>query len=118
VTLRAKAWCDLRLDDFAEDYDGSLWFVAGDGDLLAIDCRSRGLVESLWRIPDPPGRVLAMSSSKEACHFVVHGELRQRWRLALPDLTLRARDDLAYVTDFPLFTSVSATGHVAVVGQA
>lgn len=117
ATLRSAAWCDLSLDAFTDSYDGGLWFAATDGSVLAIDCRADGPAQSLWRIPEVPGRVLAMAWSPSFCHFLVHGELMQCWRLALPALTLRARDDLPYV-EIPLVAAVSTAGQVAVAQWA
>lgn len=112
---RANAWCDLRLHAFAERYDGGLWFVAREDEVLALDCRSPGAPEALWRIPDLPGGVSAIDWSPDACHFVVQGELTQCWRLAIPELTLRGRDDLVpeWSTGPPRVLALGPDGRVA-----
>lgn len=56
-----------------------------------------------------------MTRSATFCNFIVHGELRQCRRLALPSLTLRARDELPYEREDLQLATVGDAGHVAVV---
>ncbi|BDI29531.1 hypothetical protein CCAX7_15820 [Capsulimonas corticalis] len=104
----ARSWRDVRLDSWAKSYDGSLWFVAEGTDFLAIDALADDY-KALWRTPNIPGRITQIARSAAACSFLVRvtedvdpwgvpkpleHELWQRWLLALPALSLRARPEI------------------------
>jgi hypothetical protein len=115
VERRARAWCDARLEAFAESFDGSLWIVAGDGAFRVIDCLGENF-EMLWRIPDLPGPVHAIARDEVSCAFLVGDGPVACWRLELPSLILRRRDDVALGrrTVESARYAVAPTGRVAV----
>ncbi|MFL6258320.1 MAG: hypothetical protein ACJ76Y_01305 [Thermoanaerobaculia bacterium] len=88
---RAEDWCEARLDAFAPDYDGALWFVAGPDGLLAADATAKRL-EGSWGLSRLPGSALAIARSTGRCSLALAGEPSEVWTYELPSLTLRRRD--------------------------
>ncbi len=84
----------LRLDAFAPDFDGTLWFVARDDAVMALDVLDPELA-ALWRLRDVGGPVGAVARARDACLVLVDGPTSEIWRLSLPDFVLRARADAA-----------------------
>jgi hypothetical protein len=82
----ASVWRDVRIEEFAESYDGATWFVTTENELHAVDTTRREF-ESVWYNPDVPGathlarspRSLALLAGKEV------------WRYEVPSYTLRMR---------------------------
>lgn len=93
IDWRGEDWCDARIDAFAPNYDGSLWYLGAKGDFYAIDTHVKSF-EAFWRVPDADSEVLNVARSESSCSFltVSHetSELRQ-WVYILPVLTLRNR---------------------------
>ncbi|WNG40874.1 hypothetical protein F0U61_49675 [Archangium violaceum] len=92
---RAEPWCDLRADAFAPVYDGSLWFLAVEDTVMAVDALAAE-PRALWRVPQVGGRVLAVAVGPSEMSFATHtGEAEiERWSYSLPDPTLRSRQTL------------------------
>lgn len=92
---RAEAWCETRLDAWAESYDGSIWFVGAGDDFYAIDATARRL-DALWRVPDVGGRTVAVARLGHVVTFLTAGEWNElvEWRYDLPLLRLRARNSV------------------------
>ncbi|HEY3569289.1 MAG TPA: hypothetical protein VGP73_15270 [Thermoanaerobaculia bacterium] len=88
---RAEPWCEARLDAFAPDYDGALWFVAGPDGLLAADATAKRL-EGSWGLSRLPGNALAIARTATRCSLVLAGDPSEVWTYELPSLTLRRRD--------------------------
>ena len=88
---RAEPWCEARLDAFAPDYDGALWFVAGPDGLLAADATAKRL-EGAWGLSRLPGSALAIARSAGRCSLALSGDPSEVWTYELPSLTLRRRD--------------------------
>jgi hypothetical protein len=87
---RAQHWCDARLDAFAGDHDGVLWFVcAGDG-LVAIDLTSERF-DGPWGVPDLGRRIRSIARSPARCTLVTAGPEPEVWTYELPSLFLRSR---------------------------
>ena len=97
INWRGEDWCDARIDAFAPNYDGSLWFLGAKGDFYAIDAQSKSF-EALWRVPDAGSQVLSVARSESSCSFVTQPsesvELEQ-WIYRLPALSLRGRTSWA-----------------------
>jgi hypothetical protein len=91
---RAEPWCEARLDAFAPDYDGALWFVAGPDGLLAAETAGKRL-DGAWGVSRLPGSALAISRSPAFCSLILAGEHSEVWTYELPSLTLRRRDPVA-----------------------
>lgn len=91
---RAEPWCEARLDAFAPDYDGALWFVAGPDGLLAAETAGKRL-DGAWGVSRLPGSALAISRSLSHCSLLLAGDPSELWTYELPSLTLRRRDAVA-----------------------
>jgi hypothetical protein len=91
---RAEAWCEARLDAFAPDYDGALWFVAGPDGLLAAETAGKRL-DGAWGVSRLPGNALAIARSAVQFSLVLAGEGSEVWTYELPSLTLRRRDPVS-----------------------
>jgi hypothetical protein len=103
ASRRAVSWCETRLDVCAFDYDGSLWFVAAQGSLFAIDATASKF-GALWHTPEV-GQVACIERSPTSCSFLTRfllpeplgflgqktREKWERWQLEVPSLTLRQR---------------------------
>ena len=93
IEWRSEDWCDARIDAFAPNYDGSLWFLGAKGDFYAIDANSKSF-EALWRVPDAGEKVVSVARSDAFCSFLTStsdsSEVEQ-WLYRLPLLTLRSR---------------------------
>jgi hypothetical protein len=92
---RAGPWCDASLDAFSPEYDGSLWFVAVEDTVMAVDALAPEL-RALWRVPKVGGRVLEVAAGAAELSFVTASPEAEyeRWTYALPDPTLRSRQPL------------------------
>ncbi|HEU4390309.1 MAG TPA: bpX6 domain-containing protein, partial [Blastocatellia bacterium] len=91
LTGSSVEWCDARIEAFAADYDGSMWFIAAGGDFYAIDVGGRRF-DALWRVPEVGGSVLAVARSRSVCRFLTSGPSGQeQWVYELPSLALRSR---------------------------
>jgi hypothetical protein len=58
--LRSEVWAEAELESFASEFDGSLWFVAQRGVLLAIDATDPDF-RALWRLNLPGPRVSSLA---------------------------------------------------------
>jgi hypothetical protein len=90
---RAARWCTARVDAYARDYDGSLWFVSIGDEVFALDALAPAF-KALWRVSRVGGPVGAIARQALQCHFVVGGPPWERWTLELPALVLRRRSPL------------------------
>ncbi|WP_375768590.1 bpX6 domain-containing protein [Archangium gephyra] len=92
---RAEPWCDTRVDAFAPVYDGSLWFLAVEDTVMAVDALAAE-PRALWRVPQLGGQVLAVAVGPAELSFATltaEAEI-ERWTYSLPDPTLRSRQML------------------------
>jgi hypothetical protein len=123
---RAEPWCDARIDAFAREYDGNLWFIAVDDTVLAVDALASDL-RALWRVSQVGGDVRAVAAGPDVMSFVTlrleKGTERwvmeyERWSYSLPDLTLRSRERLSVELVEPVVPDLSlrADGDLAVLG--
>ncbi len=88
----AKPWCEVRVEVWAPEYDGDLWFVAVEDTVMAVDALAEGF-HALWRVPAVGGRVLAVAVAAELMSFALvqpDGTV-ERWLYSLPGPTLRSR---------------------------
>ncbi|HEX3555160.1 MAG TPA: hypothetical protein VIA62_18200 [Thermoanaerobaculia bacterium] len=90
VSRTAEDWCDARLESFAPDFDGGLWFVAESSGLSAVDTTTGGF-ESVWATP-LPGPAVAITRSATHCSLLVAAHEPEVWTYELPSLTLRHRE--------------------------
>ncbi|MBM7112977.1 bpX6 domain-containing protein [Archangium primigenium] len=124
VRRRATTWCDLRVDAFSPEYDGSLWFVAERDTVLALDALADE-PRALWRVTDVGGPVVALTAGTHRMSFVCAHEsfagplLLERWAYELREgPTLRARHVVSAAPKWPVFPHLSllANGELAVTG--
>lgn len=98
-TRRAEEWCEARVEAFAPDFDGTLWFVGTNGEFYAVDATEKGF-EALWRVPEAGVRVVGVARSATACRFLTAGVLRlEKWVYHLPLLVLRNRTEVETLPD-------------------
>ncbi|HYX25684.1 MAG TPA: hypothetical protein VFC23_16145 [Thermoanaerobaculia bacterium] len=90
VSRTAEDWCDARLEAFAPDFDGGLWFVADPNGLSAIETATGGF-DGVWATP-LPGPALAIARSATHCSLLVASQEPEVWTYELPSLTLRHRE--------------------------
>jgi len=95
---RAEHWCDARVDAFAREYDGNLWFIAVKDTVMAVDALASDL-RALWRVTQVGNAVQLISVGPTSLSFLtllyeLHELNHERWTYSLPDLTLRARERL------------------------
>ncbi|HEY4590703.1 MAG TPA: hypothetical protein VII86_15860 [Thermoanaerobaculia bacterium] len=107
---RAEPWCEARLDAFAPDYDGALWFVAGPDGLLAADATAKRL-EGSWGLSRLPGSALAIARSAARCSLALSGDPSEIWTYELPSLTLRRRDPV------PIAPVIRRTHRIAIAAE-
>jgi hypothetical protein len=107
---RAAHWCDAKVNAFAPSYDGSLWFIAEQDTVMAVDALAADGLRALWRVSQLGGVVMALEADAEWLRFATWGSEPQLWTYALPGgPTLRSRaarrtgDGLAQVA-FNAFT--------------
>jgi hypothetical protein len=95
VRRRAEPWCDTRADAFASEYDGSLWFLAVEDTVMAVDALAPE-PRALWRVPQLGGHVLAVAAGPSELSLVLlKRDLElERWTYTLPDPRLRSRQPL------------------------
>ncbi len=95
---RAETWCEAKLDAWADDHDGSMWFVGAGEDFYAIDATARRF-DALWRVPDVGGRTRAVARRGTLVTYLTEGKSFEEWRYDLPLLRLRSRTDVSLHPD-------------------
>jgi MoxR-vWA-beta-propeller ternary system domain bpX6 len=91
LSRHAEEWCEARVDAFASNYDGSMWFIGARENFYAIDVNSKRF-DALWRVPDVGGAVVLVARSKTSCRFVTaEWGPTEEWIYDLPLLRLRGR---------------------------
>jgi hypothetical protein len=94
TSLKAATFCEARVDAFALDFDGSMWFLAAEDTVMAVDAMATRF-QALWRVTKVGGRVASIARAHEQLSFLVLGERPERWTYELPRLTLRTRAPLS-----------------------
>jgi hypothetical protein len=84
---RARPWCDARFDEFAPDFDGSVWFIGHGETVHAIDVLEEGW-QSIWDVTEPDRPVGPLARAANECSFLLGLEV---WTVGLPSFQLRAR---------------------------
>jgi hypothetical protein len=90
VSGAVEDWRDARIEAFAPDFDGALWFVAEPGGLIAVETTTGGF-DGAWAAP-LPGPALAIARSQTHCSLLVASQQTEVWTYELPSLTLRHRE--------------------------
>jgi len=96
VSRRVQSWCDARFHCYARTFDGSVWYVATNDTIYAIDA-----LDSAWdALCSADAWAVQLHRSDGGLEALVRdGQSRQRWRFDVPSLQLRERRD---VEDRPL----------------
>ena len=117
VTKRIQPWCDAWFTRFAADFDGSIWFVARDDTLYAIDAMAARWTH-LWKIDERDA--VFHSVARDARWMSALVVLQQRievWTFELPSITLRQRQPIAWEKDGRTIDGMAAVApHGLLVG--
>jgi len=92
VGRRASPWGDVRIDAWADTFDGEVWFVTAGDEVLQLDllaARPRALQRMLRLGRDVTVRSLHRAPTSLA--FMTGGASQEVWHYELPRWTLRAR---------------------------
>lgn len=94
-TRKAAVWGDLRLERSCHSFNGTIWFVASEGRVRALDV-SAPSPASLWDCGDMDGKVIDMALAPGSlCALVSHiwseGFVLESWRFDSSTLVLRER---------------------------
>ena len=87
---RGQLWCDARLDAFAADHDGLLWFVCAGQGLVAIDVTAQRF-DGAWGVSDLGRRIRTIVRSPSRCTLLTNEPEPEVWTYELPALVLRNR---------------------------
>ena len=120
LARRSEDWCEARIDAFAPDYDGTLWFLGAQGDFYAVDATAKTF-DALWRVPEAGQTVIGVARSSSTCRFITanSGGL-EKWVYKLPLLVLRNRTPMSIVPDdmFCLGARVALSAEGVLVDQS
>ena len=117
VERRARPWCDAKLDTWAADFDGSVWFVARGETLFAIDALSSGW-DDLFRQEERGATVAAIArdDTNVSALFSMNDEAiagaDEIWTFDAAPLTLRRRRQVPRVPSQSVF-ALSPDGTLA-----
>jgi hypothetical protein len=109
--LRGHYWCDALVDRAAETFDGEVWFVSHGDELMAVDALADRF-ESIWRVGDLMGPVIAIARNASSLSLIVIGlNGPEYWRYELPALVLRQRLEISVEGEFAGIWEVTAKEH-------
>lgn len=87
----AASWCEAEIQSAAPSFDGSLWFVASQGDFYAIDATAKRF-DALWRVPEIGAPTIGVARSAASVEFLTaQGDDREIWSYTLPALRLKPK---------------------------
>jgi hypothetical protein len=117
LARRSAYWVEARVDAFANDYDGSMWFIGAGEDFYAIDATAKRF-DAIWRVPDVGEAVHAVARSATSCRFLAGGWGWEDWHYELPSLRLRGRNPFRLrngdeVISYSAHLALSADGTLA-----
>lgn len=122
VERRASYWCDQKINAFAPNFDGSVWFIGIEDEFYAIDANHKNF-EALWHVSDVGAAVhSAVRSEKQAKFLTLDAKGFETWWYELPGLTLRARNrrnwlDTAAGNGVLFSANISEGGYSVVIMQ-
>jgi serine/threonine protein phosphatase PrpC len=90
VRRRAQRWMDAAMREFASTFDGSVWFVANEQGVYAIDALDEGF-QSIWELTNPGSYPDGVARTANGASFLVGREV---WLIELPSYRLRTRRTL------------------------
>ncbi len=88
VKRRAERWFDATLEEFADSFDGSTWFVSNAQGVFVIDALEE-IFQSIWEMKDLGCRMGARTSSTASFR-----NSSEAWTLDLPSFRLRSRSTI------------------------
>lgn len=106
VRRRAERWFDAVLRDFADTFDGSLWFVSLGSQVSAIDALENEF-QSIWSLHEQCSMPILVMRSTNGVGFIIRHEtwcyelpsFRLRKNVSLPDNTGAAWGDIKGISD-------------------
>jgi hypothetical protein len=136
LARRARHWCDVAIDHFADEYDGATWMVSRRDTVYAIEANAAGW-QHAWKVDEPGATVVALRrDSQSLAVWFARSQLEPRsgdawapspeptlrrfamettgevWRYELPALVLRRRAGLPLTGAHALAGGVSPHGQV------
>ncbi|MFN3197136.1 MAG: bpX6 domain-containing protein [Bradymonadia bacterium] len=91
----AEAWGEIKLQAFADTFDGDRWLVATDTQVMALDVFEHRFT-ALWKV-ESEGIVTGFARTTNMCVWrVEHGESAQVWQIETPSMTLRRRHTVGH----------------------
>lgn len=117
LARNATYWCDATITAHTPNFDGSVWCVANGADVFVIDTLAKGF-DTLWRIPDMGGAILAMQRNrKDSLFYVISvGKPLTLWKYEQPGWVLRSMQVLDSDANQPGRPAESETGPVVLRG--
>ncbi|MCI0487186.1 MAG: hypothetical protein L0229_11365 [Blastocatellia bacterium] len=117
LSRKAEEWCEARIDNFASDYDGSLWFMGAKRDFYIIDATARRF-DALWRVPDlyPEDSIFCVARSQSSCRILTFDRGAEEWHYELPLMKLRSRNPVRFPENSLMASTrlaISAEGLIA-----
>ena len=110
---RSEPWTDARLQAWAADYDGGLWYVAGPEGFVAVEASSPRF-DGPWGLSNLPGPILSIArSATNASLLVAAREELEVWTYELPSLTLRIRETVPQAGQGFAWRAISPRGLLA-----
>jgi hypothetical protein len=106
LARKAAYWCDTRITEYTDNFDGSAWCIADGEDLYLIDTLAQHF-EPLWRVPDLGGKIVAMRRNRKEnrLHVVTENpKLVTSWTFDHPSCNLRAKRE--FESDLDQFGSL------------
>lgn len=97
VKRRAERWFDATLGNFADSFDGSVWFVSNDQGVFVIDALEENF-QSIWELKD-----LGCSMGARTMNAAILRNGGEAWTFDLPSFRLRSR------TTIPTSDGISLT---------
>ncbi|MBI3229071.1 MAG: hypothetical protein HYZ45_02450 [Burkholderiales bacterium] len=92
--LRGKVsdWQTLACQFWAKDFDGQIWDVVLNNQLLSLNTHEAQLT-TVWKVADLPGRILEFNTDSSYLSFTLDDDISHHfWRYTLPERRLLNRD--------------------------
>lgn len=107
ATRRLQPWCEARFTRCAADFDGSMWFVACDDTLYAVDATATGWTH-LWKVAEPGAAISIVARDAWWMSALFFKKTSyEAWTFELPSITMRRRTPIAAYDD-KMVTAIGA----------
>ncbi len=112
VRRRAERWFDGMLEDFADSFDGSIWFVTTERGIFAIDALEEGF-SAIWDLKESNG-FLGMRS-QDSFSFCAKNEV---WTIDASSYRVRIRRPLDLTDQDTSWPNIGLAANGTLVGWA